>query len=68
MKPLAEIADEYERNLSRLVEYRDELRDRVASAPSHEQRRKLQRQVWMVESMIYESSRAIGIMRGEIHG
>lgn len=66
MKPLCEIANEYERNIPRLIQYRDELRARAEKEPCAEIRRRLQRQVCRVEEMIYDSSRAVGIMRGEI--
>lgn len=68
MKPLCEIADEYERNIPRLIQHRDKLRAQAAQEPSMEQRRRLRRQIWMVEDMIYESSRAVRVMRGEIRG
>lgn len=68
MKPLCEIANEYERNIPRLIQHRDKLRAQAAQESSMEQRRRLRRQIWMVEDMIYESSRAVRVMRGEIRG
>lgn len=68
MKLLCEIADEYERNIPRLIQHRDKLRAQAAQELSMKQRRRLRRQIWMVEDMIYESSRAVRVMRGEIRG
>ena len=68
MKSIAEIADEYERNLKLLEQRRAEVRARYLAEPSAERRWKLRKRIEVLEQMIFESAGAIAEMRGERHG
>lgn len=68
MKPIAEIADEYERNLVPLRQRRDELKAQAKAEPSAELRCRLWHRVGMLDGMIFEGTSAIRTMRGERRG
>lgn len=68
MKTIAEIADEYERNLVPLRERRDALREQAKVEPSAEVRIRLWRRVGMLDGMLHEGASAIRAMRGERRG
>ena len=68
MKPIAEIADEYERNLVPLRERRDEVKAQAKAAPSAEVRIRLWHRVGMLDGMIADGVSAIRAMRGGRHG
>ena len=62
VKSIAEIADEYERNLIRLKQRRDEVALLIRAEQCAERR------VEVLEQMIFESAGAIAVMRGVRHG
>lgn len=68
MKPIAEIADEYERNLVPLRERRDEVKAQAKAEPSAEVRIRLWHRVGMLDGMIADGVSAIRAMRGGRHG
>lgn len=68
MKTIAEIADEYERNLVPLRQRRDALKAQAKAEPSAELRIRLWKRVGMLDSMIYEGVSAIRAMRGDRRG
>lgn len=68
MKPIAEIADEYERNLVLLRQRRAELKAQAKAEPSAELRFRLWRRVGLLDGMITSSSEAVDIMRGGRRG
>lgn len=68
MKTIAEIADEYERNLVPLRQRRDALREQAKTEPSAELRIRLWNRVGMLEGMIDDGVSAIRTMRGERRG
>lgn len=68
MKPIAEIADEYERNLVPLRERRDEVKAQAKAEPSTERRIRLWHRVGMLDGMIAEGVSSIRAMRGGRHG
>ena len=68
MKPIAEIADEYERNLVPLRERRDEVKAQAKAEPSAEVRIRLWHRVGMLDGMIADRVSAIRAMRGGRHG
>lgn len=68
MKTIAEIADEYERNLVPLRERRDALRVQAKAEPCAELRCRLWHRVGLLEGMIDEGVSAIRAMRGGRHG
>ena len=68
MKTIAEIADEYERNLVPLRERRDALRVQAKAEPSTERRIRLWHRVGMLDGMIAEGVSSIRAMRGGRHG
>ena len=68
MKPIAEIADEYERNLVPLRERRDALRVQAGAEPSAELRWRLWHGVGMLDGMSAGGVSAIRAMRGGHHG
>ena len=68
VKSIAEIADEYERNLLRLRQRRDEVSVLIRAERCAERRWKLHKRVEILEQMIFESASAIAVMRGERHG
>lgn len=68
MKTIAEIADEYERNLVPLRERRDALREQAKAEPCAERRIQLWRRVGTLDGMLYEGASAIRTMRGERRG
>ncbi len=68
MKTIAEIADEYERNLVPLRERRDALRVQAKAEPSAELRIRLWHRVGMLDGMIADGVSAIRAMRGGRHG
>ena len=68
MKPIAEIADEYESNLVPLRERRDALKAQAKAEPSAERRCRLWHRVGMLDGMIAEGVSAIRAMRGGRHG
>lgn len=65
MKPIAEIADEYERNLVPLRQRRDEVKAQAKAEPSAELRCRLWHRVGVLEGMIDEGVSAIRTMRGD---
>ena len=68
MKPIAEIADEYERNLVPLRQRRDALREQAKAEPCAELRCRLWHRVGVLDGMIYEGVSAIRPMRGDRRG
>lgn len=68
MKTIAEIADEYERNLVPLRQRRDALKAQAKAEPSAELRIRLWKRVGMLEGMIFEGTSAIRTMRGDPRG
>lgn len=68
VKSIAEIADEYDRNLIRLKLRRDEVALLIRAEQCAERRWKLHKRVEVLERMIFESAGAIAVMRGERHG
>ena len=68
MKTIAEIADEYERNLVPLRQRRDEVKAQAKAEPSAELRIRLWNRVGMLEGRIDEGVSAIRAMRGERRG
>ncbi|WP_107631449.1 hypothetical protein [Agathobaculum massiliense] len=68
MKTIAEIADEYERNLVPLRQRRDALREQAKAEPSAEVRIRLWRRVGVLDGMLYEGASAIRAMRGDRRG
>ena len=68
MEPIAEIADEYERNLVLLRQRRAELKAQAKAEPSAELRFRLWRRVGLLDGMITSSSEAVDIMRGGRRG
>ena len=68
MKTIAEIADEYERNLVPLRERRDTLRVQAKAEPCAELRCRLWHRVGMLDGMIADGVSAIRAMRGGRHG
>lgn len=68
MKTIAEIADEYERNLVPLRERRDEVKAQAKAEPSTERRIRLWHRVGMLDGMIAEGVSAIRAMRGDRRG
>lgn len=63
MKPIAEIADEYERNLIPLRERRDAVKAQAKAEPSAERRCRLWRRAALLDAMLYDGALAIHIMR-----
>ena len=68
MKTIAEIADEYERNLVPLRQRRDEVKAQAKAEPSAELRIRLWNRVGMLEGMIDDGVYAVRIMRGDRRG
>lgn len=68
MKTIAEIADEYERNLGPLRQRRDALRVQAKAEPNAELRIRLWHRVGMLDGMIADGVSAIRAMRGGHHG
>ena len=68
MKTIAEIADEYERNLVPLRQRRDALREQAKAEPCAELRIRLWKRVGMLEGMIDDGVYAVRTMRGEHRG
>ena len=68
MKTIAEIADEFERNLVLLRQRRDELKAQAKVEPCAELRFKLWHRVGLLDGMITSSAEAVSIMRGERRG
>ena len=68
MKPIAEIADEYERNLVPLRQRRDEVKAQAKAEPSAELRIRLWNRVGVLDGMIADGVSAIRAMRGGRHG
>ncbi len=68
MKPIAEIADEYERNLVPLRQRRDALREQAKAEPCAELRCRLWHRVGVLDGMIDEGVSAIRAMRGDRRG
>lgn len=68
MKPIAEIADEYERNLVPLRERRDEVKAQAKAEPCAELRIRLWHRVGVLDGMIADGVSAIRAMRGGHHG
>ena len=68
MKPIAEIADEYERNLVPLRERRDEVKAQAKAEPCAELRIRLWHRVGMLDGMIADGVSAIRAMRGDRRG
>lgn len=68
MKTIAEIADEYERNLVPLRERRDALREQAKAEPCAERRIQLWHRIGTLDGMLYEGASAIRAMRGGRHG
>ena len=68
MKTIAEIADEYERNLVPLRQRRDALREQAKAEPCAELRIRLWKRVGMLEGMIDDGVYAVRTMRGDRRG
>ena len=68
MKSIAEIADEYERNLVLLPQRRDELKAQARAEPDAKKRIRLWHRVVLLDGMITSSAEAMDIMRGGRHG
>ena len=68
MKTIAEIADEYERNLVPLRQRRDEVKAQAKTEPSAELRIRLWNRVGMLEGMIDDGVYAVRTMRGDRRG
>lgn len=68
MKTIAEIADEYERNLVPLRQRRDEVKAQAKAEPCAELRCRLWHRFGVLDGMIYEGVSAIRTMRGERRG
>lgn len=68
MKPIAEIADEYESNLVPLRERRDTLRVQAKAEPSTEWCIRLWHRAGVLDGMIADGVSAIRAMRGGRHG
>ena len=68
MKSIAEIADEYERNLVLLRQRRDELKAQGKAEPDADKRMCLWRRACILDGMITSSAEAVSIMRGGRHG
>lgn len=68
MKSIAEIADEYERNLVLLRQRRDELKAQARAEPDAKKRIRLWHRVVLLDGMITSSAEAMDIMRGGRHG
>ena len=68
MKTIAEIADEYERNLIPLRQRRDELKAQAKAEPDADKRMCLWRRACILDGMITSSSEAVDIMRGGRRG
>lgn len=68
MKTIAEIADEYERNLVPLRQRRDELKAQAKAEPDAKKRIRLWRRAGILDGMITSSAEAMDIMRGGRHG
>ena len=68
MKTVAEIADEYERNLAPLRERRDALREQAKAEPCAELRCRLWHRVGVLDGMIADGVSAIRAMRVGRHG
>ena len=68
MKTIAEIADEYERNLVPLRERRDALRAQAKAEPCAERRIQLWHRIGTLDGMIYEGASSIRAMRGGRRG
>lgn len=68
MKTIAEIADEYERNLVPLRQRRDEVKAQAKAEPSAELRIRLWNRVGVLDGMIDEGVSAIRAMRGDRRG
>lgn len=68
MKTIAEIADEYERNLVLLRQRRDELKAQAKAEPDAKKRIRLWHRVGLLDGMITSSAEAVSIMRGERRG
>lgn len=68
MKPIAEIADEYERNLVLLRQRRDEVKAQAKAEPCAELRIRLWKRVGMLDGMIADGARDVALMRGDRRG
>ena len=68
MKTIAEIADEYERNLVPLRQRRDELKAQARAERNLNKRIRLWHRVVLLDGMITSSAEAMDIMRGGRHG
>ena len=68
MKPIAEIADEYERNLVPLRERRDEVKAQANAEPCAERRIRLWHRGGALDGMIADGVSSIRAMRGGRHG
>ena len=68
MKTIAEISDEYERNLVPLRQRRDELKAQAKAEPDAKKRIRLWHRVGLLDGMITSSAEAMDIMRGGRHG
>ena len=68
MKTIAEIADEYERNLVLLRQRRDALKAQAKAEPDAKKRIRLWHRVGLLDGMITSSAEAMNIMRGGRHG
>lgn len=68
MKTIAEIADEYERNLIPLRQRRTEVKAQFKSERNLKLRIRLWHRAVMLEDMIDDGVHALQIMRGDIRG
>ena len=68
MKTIAEISDEYERNLVPLRQRRDELKAQAKAEPDAKKRMCLWRRACILDGMITDSAVAMYLMRGGCHG
>lgn len=68
MKTIAEIADEYERNLVPLRQRRDALREQAKAEPCAELRCRLWHRVGVLDGMIDDGVYAVQTMRGGHRG
>ena len=68
MKTIAEIADEYERNLIPLRQRRDELKAQARAERNLNKRIRLWHRVVLLDGMITSSAEAMDIMRGGRYG
>lgn len=68
MKTLAEIAEEYERNLVLLRQRRTEVQTQLKSERNLNMRKRLWHRAVMLEDMIDDGFHALQTMRGDIRG